>query len=92
MEDGTQPEVSSVTEAQSCRAPLTEHQAVIRDAALRSPALVVGRYEALEALYTFIASAPLDLVQDAIIQIRGGASVEAVAARMVSLHDGIVGG
>ncbi|GAD99724.1 C6 finger domain-containing protein [Paecilomyces variotii No. 5] len=91
LEDDTESDFS-VTESESDSAS-SENPMVIQVAVRGSSARRTGtKYTALERMYTLLASAPLNLVEDAVIQIRGGASVEAVEARVTSVDYAIIRG
>lgn len=71
----------------------SENPAVVQDA-VRGLSVwrTATKYTALESIYALLAAASPNLVEDVVTQIRGGTSVEAVAARVTSMDHAIVRG
>lgn len=91
LERETQSDLSITVSESDCAS--SGNPAVVQDTVRGSSVpRSATKYAALENMYALLASAPPDLVEDVITQVREGASVEAVAARVTSMDYALVKG
>ncbi|KAJ9214537.1 transcriptional regulator family: Fungal Specific TF [Paecilomyces variotii] len=91
LERETQSDLSVTVSESDCAS--SGNPAVVQDTVRGSSVpRSATKYAALENMYALLASAPPDLVEDVITQVREGISVEAVAARVTSMDYALVRG